>query len=346
MKMKAIRGLIPAILLGMVLSAVAESTQRGDEGAQRQAQARTAEQMTQGEGREDGGDRGSEPSTQAWNHSRSAADILGMDILSTADEKIGEVKDIIVDIESGRLLAMVVSTGGFLDMDRQLSLISPNDLRFDSDGENLRADLRRKQIRSAPRFPGDDVASIKWVAPIGEAQSESTDSGVQERADHREVSQEAQADHADGRPVADSESGEPQPQDGEDNSEEQESGADFTDGSSASSGKSLPVSGVVGMNLENAQGESIGAVEKVYLDLEGAGTIGVVVSTGGFLGMGDRKTLFGLNELRYNSEESIFIVTLDNERLGEVPEYRENEPEAFDALRKRLERSDQSSPGR
>ncbi len=46
------------------------------------------------------------------NGAAKASDLIGMKVKNYQDEKLGEVEDLAVDVESGRLVQVILSTGG------------------------------------------------------------------------------------------------------------------------------------------------------------------------------------------------------------------------------------------
>src|SRR5689334_3947743 len=48
------------------------------------------------------------------NDAAKASDLIGMTIKNNQNEKLGKVEDLAVDVESGRVVQVILSTGGFL----------------------------------------------------------------------------------------------------------------------------------------------------------------------------------------------------------------------------------------
>src|SRR6185369_1939708 len=48
------------------------------------------------------------------NGAAKASDVIGMNVKNYQDEKLGKVEDIAVDVESGRIVQVILSTGGFI----------------------------------------------------------------------------------------------------------------------------------------------------------------------------------------------------------------------------------------
>jgi sporulation protein YlmC with PRC-barrel domain len=76
--------------------------------------------------------------------------ILGMQIRDAEDKKIGKVKDLAVDLRSGRVLEVIVGSGGVLGVDERFVAVPPG--RFSRDGKSLRSAVDRERLKGAPAF--------------------------------------------------------------------------------------------------------------------------------------------------------------------------------------------------
>lgn len=76
---------------------------------------------------------------------------------------------------------------------------------------------------------------------------------------------------------------------------------------------------VIGVSVENLQGDSLGEIEDLMLDkLEGTVEY-VVLSFGGFLGLGDKLFAMPWSIFTYNAERECFVINLDQKRLENAP---------------------------
>jgi hypothetical protein len=57
-----------------------------------------------------------------------------------------------VDLPAGRVLAVIVSSGGFLGIDNELSAVPPTALRFNTDRDTLQLDTTKETLGNAPHF--------------------------------------------------------------------------------------------------------------------------------------------------------------------------------------------------
>jgi len=54
-----------------------------------------------------------------------ASQIIGMEVKDSQDQKLGKVKDLAIDLQNGRIVEVIVATGGMLDIDEQLTAVPP-----------------------------------------------------------------------------------------------------------------------------------------------------------------------------------------------------------------------------
>ena len=92
--------------------------------------------------------------------SNKASGIIGMEVRNKENQKLGEVKDLVMDMNAGRLSYAVLSVGGFLGVGEKLIALPPGALKVAGDGEYLLLDADKSKIQSAPGF-----AATAWPAP-------------------------------------------------------------------------------------------------------------------------------------------------------------------------------------
>ncbi len=99
----------------------------------------------------------SEYLTTAPSNAVRAEKIMGSDVMTSGDENVGPVNDLIFDDE-GRLLAVVVGVGGFLGAGEKDVAISWDSITHstEDDEEVLRVNATREDLRSAPEFHADN----------------------------------------------------------------------------------------------------------------------------------------------------------------------------------------------
>jgi hypothetical protein len=83
---------------------------------------------------------------------QKASKVMGTPVKNLQDEKLGKVENILLDLPSGRIVAIVVSSGGFLGLGDELSAVPPTALRFNADRDTLQLDASKETLSNAPHF--------------------------------------------------------------------------------------------------------------------------------------------------------------------------------------------------
>src|SRR5262245_38629227 len=81
-----------------------------------------------------------------------ASEVLGMEIKNLQDEKLGQVEDLAIDVESGRVLQVLVSSGGILGMGDKVTAVPPSAFIWDAGSPTLRLDATKDKVKGAPVF--------------------------------------------------------------------------------------------------------------------------------------------------------------------------------------------------
>ena len=81
--------------------------------------------------------------------------LIGKPVRNMQDERLGKVEDFIVDLQAGRIVAVVVSSGGFLGMNNELSAVPPTAFHYSSQQNVLQLDVTKETLASATHFPAD-----------------------------------------------------------------------------------------------------------------------------------------------------------------------------------------------
>lgn len=82
-----------------------------------------------------------------------ASNLIGAEVTTTGDEEVGAVSDLIID-QDGKVVAVVVSVGGFLGMGEKDVAIGWDEVSRSgtADERELRIDMTRDDLNSAPEF--------------------------------------------------------------------------------------------------------------------------------------------------------------------------------------------------
>ena len=85
--------------------------------------------------------------------------------------------------------------------------------------------------------------------------------------------------------------------------------------------EAIQASRVIGTDVYNTQGESIGSIEDVMLDKTSNGIMFAVIGFGGFLGIGEKYHAVPWSVLDYDSDKGGYVVPFSKEQLEAAPAY-------------------------
>jgi len=92
-------------------------------------------------------------------HWRKASGLLGMEVRNRDNQKLGEVKDLVME-SPGKVSYAVLAVGGFLGIGEKLIALPPAALHVAEDGDYLVLDADKAKIQAAPGF-----AATAWPSP-------------------------------------------------------------------------------------------------------------------------------------------------------------------------------------
>lgn len=101
---------------------------------------------------------------------------------------------------------------------------------------------------------------------------------------------------------------------------------------------------LIGRTIMNAQNEKVGEIKSIHLDHDGV-VDAVIVSVGGFLGMGDREAALTWKDITVSDNGEKVATSLTKEQLQNLPPYRYADPaQRGTAFRDRPSPPDAKSP--
>jgi sporulation protein YlmC with PRC-barrel domain len=98
-----------------------------------------------------------------------AATLIGNDVYNTKEEDLGDIKDIMLDMNTGRISYAVLSFGGFLGMGEKLFAVPWNALKLDTVNERFILNVEKERLKNAPGFDKDNwpnMADKSWREEI------------------------------------------------------------------------------------------------------------------------------------------------------------------------------------
>ncbi len=85
-----------------------------------------------------------------------ASDLLGARVNNVDGKKLGTVKDLVLDLPAGRVVAVIIGGGGFLGMAEGRNALPPAVLSHASeDNQDLRLDVAPESRKQVPRYDAD-----------------------------------------------------------------------------------------------------------------------------------------------------------------------------------------------
>lgn len=95
--------------------------------------------------------------------------LIGNDVYNCADEDLGDIKEIMLDMASGKISYAVLSFGSFLGMGEKLFAVPWSALTLDTVNKRFILDIDKKRLENAPGFDKDDwpdMADETWAKGI------------------------------------------------------------------------------------------------------------------------------------------------------------------------------------
>lgn len=221
-----------------------------------------------------------------------ASKLLGAKVQNSQDDKLGHIEELAVDLESGRIVQVIVSVGGFLGIGDKLVALPPSSFTSAMD-EGVRLEMDKASLKAAASF---DLA--KWE----ENSQPDRVAGVYRDYNSKpyfttDPFEQAKASVQPARRI----------------------------------GYTEKASKLVGFPVKNSQDETIGRVDNLLVDLPAGRVVEVVVSAGGFLGVGDDLNAIPPAAFRYNAERNALLLNATKESLTQAPRFKSSEwPEPTD----------------
>lgn len=98
-----------------------------------------------------------------------AETLIGGDVYNTKGEDLGDIKEIMLDMRTGRVAYAVLSFGGFLGMGGKLFAVPWAALALDTEHKRFSLNVDKDRLASAPGFDKDkwpNMADAEWAKGI------------------------------------------------------------------------------------------------------------------------------------------------------------------------------------
>ncbi len=246
------------------------------------------------------------------HNAAKASEIIGMTVNNYQDEKLGSVEDLAVDVESGRIVQVIVSTGGFLGVGDRLSAVPPGALHHDAANKVLHLDANKEKLKGAPEFnttKWTEYSDSEHLSAVYTYYGQEPASKFIHNGDPTEGTTNAPA----GRNTRSALT------------------RNRPDGErqwmipAARLGHTQRASKVMGLPVMNRQDEKIGDVDNMLVDVQSGRIVAVVISSGGFLGLGDELSAVPPTALSFNAERDTLQLDASKDTLTASPRFKSDQ---------------------
>jgi hypothetical protein len=95
--------------------------------------------------------------------------LLGNDVYNLDDEKLGTIKEFMIEMSTGRINYAVLSYGGFLGMGDRLFAVPWQALKLDTANHRFTLNVAKEALKDAPGFDKDhwpSMADPTWATDV------------------------------------------------------------------------------------------------------------------------------------------------------------------------------------
>jgi sporulation protein YlmC with PRC-barrel domain len=95
--------------------------------------------------------------------------LIGDHIHNTQDEHLGDLKEIILEVETGKVAYAVMSAGGVFTIGEKLFAVPWDALKLDTVNKRLILNVDKERLDNAPGFDSDhwpDMADQTWATSV------------------------------------------------------------------------------------------------------------------------------------------------------------------------------------
>lgn len=95
--------------------------------------------------------------------------LIGDSVVNGAEEDLGDIKEIMLDMHTGQVAYAVLSFGGFLGLGQKLFAVPWNALHLDTLNHRFVLNVEKDRLQNAPGFDPDawpDMSDVTWAHQI------------------------------------------------------------------------------------------------------------------------------------------------------------------------------------
>lgn len=280
--------------------------------------------------------------SERLNVAAKATDIIGMTVNNYQNEKLGKVEDLAVDVESGRIVQVILSIGGFSGLGNTLTAVPPGALRLDAADKVLHLNANKAKLAAALKFDAarwDKDTQFNRVTEVygyyGERPYFVADNEGYRNASLDGTVAATLPHHMDGSINTDG----ARTLDKAGNVEtagnleatnnwistrnpdgtwtwEYYSNERRANNAWSRLGYVQKAGSLMGTPVKNLQDQKLGQVENLMVDLSAGRIVAVIISSGGYLGLGDELSAVPPTALRFNAAHDTLQLDASRDRLA------------------------------
>lgn len=95
--------------------------------------------------------------------------LIGEDVVNGQNENLGDIKEIMLDMSTGKVAYAVLSFGGVFGIGEKLFAVPWSALTLDTQNKNFVLNVSKEQLKTAPGFDKDDwpdMTDQTWINGI------------------------------------------------------------------------------------------------------------------------------------------------------------------------------------
>ncbi|MEM1269703.1 MAG: PRC-barrel domain-containing protein [Bacteroidota bacterium] len=103
------------------------------------------------------------------NRVLSSSSLQNNPVFNNSGERLGEIKDLVIDTESGRVLYSVLSFGGLFGFGDKLFAIPLQAMHLDTENERFVFNIDKSRLENAPGFDKDNwplTPDNEWIDSV------------------------------------------------------------------------------------------------------------------------------------------------------------------------------------
>ncbi|MEI7729975.1 MAG: PRC-barrel domain-containing protein [Verrucomicrobiota bacterium] len=83
---------------------------------------------------------------------QQSVELIGLEVKDSQNQPLGKIKDLALDLENGRIVEVIVASGGFLGWGQRIVAVPPGAFEFDVAGETVSLNVSKAKFQAATAF--------------------------------------------------------------------------------------------------------------------------------------------------------------------------------------------------